>query len=87
MSVPAHLTATMHDVQPSAASIAPEHPADVDLAARAAKGDELAFGCIMRRHNQLLYRTARSILKSDDETEDALQEAYLRCCRRGWCES
>jgi RNA polymerase sigma-70 factor (ECF subfamily) len=35
----------------------------------------------MRRHNQLLFRTARSILKSDDETEDALQEAYLRAWR------
>ena len=32
----------------------------------------------MRRHNRLLFRTARSILKDDAETEDALQEAYLR---------
>ncbi len=35
----------------------------------------------MRRHNRLLFRTARSILKNDAETEDALQEAYLRA----WC--
>jgi len=54
---------------------------DVELAARASAGDELAFECIMRRHNRLLFRTARSILKSDDETEDALQEAYLRAWR------
>ena len=54
---------------------------DVELAARASNGDEVAFECIMRRHNQLLFRTARSILKSDDETEDALQEAYLRAWR------
>ena len=31
----------------------------------------------MRRYNQKLYRTARSILKDDAEAEDAVQEAYL----------
>jgi len=51
---------------------------DSDLALRAAQGDGSAFECIMRRHNRLLFRTARSILKSDAETEDAVQEAYLR---------
>ena len=35
----------------------------------------------MRRHNRLLFRTARSILKNDSETEDALQEAYLHVWR------
>lgn len=58
-----------------------DQTSDVELAARASNGDELAFACIMRRHNRLLFRTARSILKSDDETEDALQEAYLRAWR------
>ena len=51
---------------------------DVELAARASNGDGVAFECIMRRHDQLLFRTARSILKNDAEAEDALQEAYLR---------
>ena len=32
----------------------------------------------MRRHNRLLYRTARSILRNDAEAEDAVQEGYLR---------
>lgn len=54
---------------------------DLDLTERAADGDELAFECIMRRHNRLLFRTARSILKNDADTEDALQEAYLRAWR------
>jgi RNA polymerase sigma-70 factor (ECF subfamily) len=54
---------------------------DSALAARAARGDDLAFEAIMRRHNRLLFRTARSILKSDAETEDALQEAYLSAWR------
>ncbi len=48
------------------------------LIARAAQGEEAAFEAIMRRHNRLLFRTARAILKSDEEAEDALQDAYLR---------
>jgi RNA polymerase sigma-70 factor (ECF subfamily) len=59
----------------------PEALSDVELAARAAGGDEAAFEQIMRRHNRLMFRSARSILKSDAETEDALQEAYLRAWR------
>ena len=54
---------------------------DVQLAAQAAQGDVRSFETIMRRHNRLLFRTARSILKDDAETEDALQEAYLRAWR------
>jgi len=51
---------------------------DIALVGRAATGDEAAFEAIMRRHNRLLFRTARAILKSDEEAEDALQDAYLR---------
>lgn len=54
---------------------------DAELAARAAQGDARAFECIMRRHNRLLFRTARSILKSDADTEDAVQDAYLSAWR------
>ena len=35
----------------------------------------------MRRHNRVLYRTARAILRDDAEAEDAVQEAYLRAYR------
>ena len=31
----------------------------------------------MRKHNRMLYRTARAILRNDAEAEDALQLAYL----------
>lgn len=58
-----------------------EKTTDAELVSRATNGDDLAFEAIMRRHNRLLFRTARSILKSDSETEDALQEAYLRAWR------
>lgn len=51
---------------------------DVALVAQAVLGDTFAFERIMRRYNRLLFRTARSITKNDGETEDVLQEAYLR---------
>lgn len=54
---------------------------DAELASLAAQGDDVAFETIMRRHNRLLFRTARSIVKSDAEAEDTLQEAYLRAWR------
>jgi RNA polymerase sigma-70 factor (ECF subfamily) len=36
------------------------------------------FEIIMRRHNQLLYRVARAILRNDGEAEDVMQDAYVR---------
>ena len=54
---------------------------DADIARRVAAGDEDAFHLLMRRHNQTLYRTARSILKDDAEAEDAVQESYLLAYR------
>ena len=35
------------------------------------------FECLMRRHNQRVFRTARAILKDDAEAEDASQQAWL----------
>jgi len=35
----------------------------------------------MRRHNRMLFRTARAILRDDAEAEDALQEAYIQAYR------
>lgn len=71
----------MHGTALATSTTPSDSMADSDLAARAASGDEAAFERIMRRHNRLLFRTARSILKSDAEAEDALQEAYLRAWR------
>ena len=62
---------------PQAAPLTGTTP-EAELIARAAAGEAQAFEGIMRRHNRLLFRTARSILKNDDEAEDVLQDAYLR---------
>ena len=71
----------MNSEQPRLGQATADRSSDTDLAARAVQGDAHAFEAIMRRHNRLLFRTARSILKNDAETEDALQEAYLRAWR------
>jgi len=71
----------MQQPQPITAPQLPNSATDHELVARAACGDASAFAQIMRRHNRLLFRTGRSILKDDDETQDALQEAYLRAWR------
>src|SRR5262252_5440446 len=50
---------------------------DLALARRIGQHDEHAFETVMRTHNRMLFRIARSILKDDAEAEDALQDAYL----------
>lgn len=60
---------------------AAEHDHDLDLARRIGARDERAFEALMRAHNRMLYRLARSILKDDAEAEDAVQEAYLAAYR------
>jgi RNA polymerase sigma-70 factor (ECF subfamily) len=56
-------------------------PGDNALVERVLDGDTDAFTVLMRRHNRLLFRTARSILKDDAEAEDVLQDAYLLAFR------
>ena len=54
---------------------------DSEIARRIARGERDAFEVLMRRYNQTLYRTARSILRDDAEAEDAVQEAYILAYR------
>jgi RNA polymerase sigma-70 factor (ECF subfamily) len=68
-------------MQPASVAIAYGKLSDPELAQRIASGDRDAFELLMRRHNQILYRTARSILKDDAEAEDAAQEAWLLAYR------
>ena len=54
---------------------------DLDLVGRIRAGDLQAMETLMRRHNRMLFRTARAILLDDAEAEDAVQEAYLQAYR------
>lgn len=54
---------------------------DASLAGRVVAGDARAFEQIMRRHNRMLYRIARSVLRDNPEAEDCLQSAYLLAYR------
>ncbi|HUH41252.1 MAG TPA: RNA polymerase sigma factor [Castellaniella sp.] len=51
---------------------------DLALFQRAADGDVPAFDQLMRRYNQRMYRTARSILRDEMDAEDAVQEAWWK---------
>lgn len=53
-------------------------PDDMELVARALARDRDAFGTIMKRNNQRLYRLARGVVRDAAEAEDVVQEAYLR---------
>lgn len=52
-----------------------------DLVARAIAGDVRALEGIMRRHNRLMFRTARSLLRNDADSEEVVQDAYLKAWR------
>jgi len=62
---------------------APAGRADDDgaLVQRILRHDHAAFEILMRRYNAKLYRVARSIVKSDADAEDVLQDAYLAAHR------
>lgn len=68
LSTPAHL-----DVR--------DDPSDESLVAMARDGDTHALESIMRRHNRMLFRTVRGILRTDSDVEDVLQESYLKAFR------
>jgi RNA polymerase sigma-70 factor (ECF subfamily) len=51
---------------------------DEEVISRVLAGETALFEIIMRRHNQRLYRVARSILRNDSEAEDVMQDAYVR---------
>ena len=68
-------------MQPVSVKTAGKDLTDAEIARRIALGDQEALELLMRRYNQTLYRTARSILRDDAEAEDAVQEAYILAYR------
>ena len=54
---------------------------DADLVDAVLRGDLEGFEQLMRRHNQRVFRTARAILKDDDDAQDASQQAWIAAFR------
>ncbi len=48
------------------------------LRSRAARGDATAFAAVYERHHQALYRYCRSILRHEEDAQDALQNTFAR---------
>src|SRR5262245_4816162 len=68
--------------QASAQQLPREDPApDGELVARILGGERALFAVLMRRYNQRLFRAVRAILRSDDESEDVAQHAYVSAYR------
>lgn len=56
---------------------APE-PSDGELVAGMRNGEGAAFEKLMRRYNQRIFRSVRSILRDEAEAEDVVQETFVR---------
>ena len=50
---------------------------DEEVVARVVEGQTALYEVLMRRHNERIYRAARSIVKDEDEAEDVMQQAYV----------
>lgn len=50
---------------------------DQELVERARRGDRAAFGDLVERHQQAVFRTALVALRSREEAEDVVQEAFV----------
>ena len=60
----------MNPLSNASLTLDPSHNQEID-----------AFEALMRKHNRLLYRTARSIVRNDGDAEDCVQEAFLHAWR------
>ena len=54
-----------------------EQLSDAEVVRRVVAGDAALFEILMRRHNQRIYRGVRAVLRSDEDVEDVMQQAYI----------
>src|SRR6187200_2226104 len=54
-----------------------EEVPDSELIDQVLAGKTAPFELLMRRYNERVYRTARSIVRDDEEAEDVMQQAYV----------
>ncbi len=57
-------------------------PVALDLVERARQGDGRAFGELVDRHRQAVYRAALAALRSPEDAEEVAQEAFVTAYRR-----
>ncbi len=57
-------------------------PTDLELVERVRAGENEAFDELVNRHARKIFRLARHITKNDAETEDVLQDAFLKAYSR-----
>jgi RNA polymerase sigma-70 factor (ECF subfamily) len=69
------------DAPPGGQTQGSDDDADRALIERARRGDMEACELLMRRHNRRLYRVIRSVLRTDSEVEDTMQDTYLAALR------
>jgi len=50
---------------------------DEQIVSRVVEGQTALFEVLMRRHNERIYRAARSIVRDEVEAEDVMQQAYV----------
>jgi RNA polymerase sigma factor (sigma-70 family) len=51
---------------------------DLDVVKEILNGDKEKYALLIKKYNQRLYRIAKSILWNEEESEDAMQEAYVK---------
>lgn len=71
-----HSTALAVSAPPAPAR--PPDPSDLDAVKGVLAGDREMFAVIVRRYNTQLYRTGMAYLRNHAQTEDAMQNAYLK---------
>jgi len=59
------------------ASRMPDSLDDGEIIRRVVAGETALFELLMRRYNQRIYRTVRSIVRNDPDVEDVMQQAYI----------
>jgi RNA polymerase sigma-70 factor (ECF subfamily) len=68
---------SLEQVEKDVLAIARSDISDETIINQVKNNDVAAWEIIMRRHNQRLFRVARSILPDDDSAQDAMQESYI----------
>lgn len=82
--VTCHLFLLLHSNEAMTTALAAtlrEQSSDEEIVRRIVAGDASLFEILMRRHNQRIYRAVRAVLRSDDDAEDVMQQAYLNAYR------